>query len=150
MIETMKTAVVGSDHGGLEIKAQIKTLLENAGFSVKDLGVTTTDSVDYPDTTEKVCREYMRGGYEFGVVLCGTGIGASIAANKIDGIRCALIHDVFTASMAKEHNNANILALGGRNTYQDSIESMLQAFTGAVFAGGRHSRRVDKITALES
>ncbi|MBT3275897.1 MAG: RpiB/LacA/LacB family sugar-phosphate isomerase, partial [Spirochaetales bacterium] len=130
-------------------KARIKSHLTDKGFEVEDLGVFNDESVDYPDTTANVCRRYLKGGFEFGIVLCGTGIGASIAANKIKGIRCALIHDVFTASMAKEHNNANIIAFGGRNEYQDTVESMIDGFTSPTFAGGRHARRVDKISGLE-
>jgi len=114
------------------------------------MGIDTEDAADYPDIAELTCGEYKNGGYEFGIVCCGTGIGISMAANKIKGIRCALVHDVFTAEMAKAHNNANFLAFGGRVEYSVPVERMLDAFIDISFAGtDRHERRVGKITGLE-
>ena len=143
-----KSAIIGSDHGGVEVKNRIVKHLQGKGYLVDDCGVFTDDSVDYPDTSEAVCRKFLLQSFEFGIVVCGTGIGASIAANKISGIRCALIHDLYTAEMAKAHNNANILAIGGRVTYSVSIEEMIDRFLQTDFLGGRHSRRIAKIAAL--
>ena len=149
MAHSAKRIVIGSDHGGVELKSNISDHLRDRGYQVDDIGVYTDDSVDYPDIIEEVCRRYLKGDYEFAVALCGTGIGASIAANKIAGIRCALLHDVFTATMAREHNNANVIALGGRVRYSVPVESILDAYLDASFAGGRHSRRIGKIAELE-
>ncbi|MBN1685886.1 MAG: ribose 5-phosphate isomerase B [Spirochaetales bacterium] len=149
MAANNKSIVIGSDHGAVELKTRIKTYLEKKGYTVDDLGTHGTDSVDYPDSSRDVCEAFLTGKYDCGVVLCGTGIGVSIAANKIKGIRCALIHDPFTAEMAKAHNNANIIALGGRVEYAHPVESILDAYLAADFEGGRHSRRIGKITDLE-
>lgn len=149
MAANNKSIVIGSDHGAVELKTRIKTYLEKKGYTVDDLGTHGTDSVDYPDSSRDVCEAFLTGKYDFGIVLCGTGIGVSIAANKIKGIRCALIHDPFTAEMAKAHNNANVIALGGRVEYMHPVESILDAYLAADFEGGRHSRRVGKITDLE-
>ncbi|MCK5672546.1 MAG: RpiB/LacA/LacB family sugar-phosphate isomerase, partial [Spirochaetales bacterium] len=105
--------------------------------------------VDYPDMAEKTCKEYLKGNYEFGIVCCGTGIGISMSANKVDGIRCALPQTTFAAEMSKAHNNANFIAFGGRIEYRDSVSDMMDAFIDAKFEGDRHQRRVDKIMGLE-
>lgn len=140
--------VIANDHGAVELKKRIVEWLTKEGHSITNLGVDVEERVDYPDQAEKAVQEYFKGGYDLGIVLCGTGIGISIAANKHKGIRCALIHDSFTALMAKQHNNANFLALGGRVTYQESPESLLKIFLDAEFEGGRHSQRVAKLDAL--
>ncbi|MDA3852493.1 MAG: RpiB/LacA/LacB family sugar-phosphate isomerase, partial [Spirochaetaceae bacterium] len=121
----------------------------NKGYEIIDFGVSAEESVDYPDMAQMACEEFLKGGYLLGIVLCGTGIGISMAANKIKGIRCALIQDKFAAKMAKEHNDANFLALGGRMTYKEPPEEMIQEFLDSRFGGDRHQRRVDKIMALE-
>jgi len=141
--------VIGADHGAYELKAKIIEHLEIRGFSVKNMGVDTKDSVDYPDMAEKTCKEYLSGKYEFGIVCCGTGIGISISANKVDGIRCALPQNIFGAEMSRVHNNANFIAFGGRIDYHDSVNDMVDAYIDAKFEGGRHQRRVDKIMGLE-
>lgn len=141
--------VIGADHGAFELKAEIIEHLENKGFVIKNMGVNSSDSVDYPDIAEKTCKEYLKGEYEFGIVCCGTGIGISISANKVDGIRCALPQNIFGAEMSKVHNNANFIAFGGRIEYQDSVNDMIDAFINAKFEGGRHQKRVDKIMDLE-
>ncbi len=116
-----------------------------------NLGVDSEESVDYPDMAQEACGRYLSdGGYDFGVVCCGTGIGISIAANKVKGIRCALPQNIFAAQMAREHNNANFIAFGGRIDYWEPVEKMLDAFIDSTFAGDRHARRVDKIMGLES
>lgn len=146
----MKHVVIGNDHGAVELKQRILLHLENRGYEVKNMGIDAEDAADYPDMAELTCSEFKKGGYDFGIVCCGTGIGISIAANKINGIRCALLHDLFTAEMAKAHNNANFLAFGGRIEYSVPVEQMIDTFIETDFAGtGRHERRVGKIMALE-
>ena len=145
----MKKVVVANDHGAIEITKQIVDHLTKRGYLVNHLGVTTTESVDYPDMAAQACGEFLAGGYEFGVVSCGTGIGISMAANKVDGIRCALLQNVFTATMAKSHNDANFIAFGGRVKYTEPIEDMLDAYIDSPVEGGRHAKRVKKIMALE-
>lgn len=145
-----KQVVIGADHGAFELKDKIIKHLQKRGYTVNNMGVDTSDSVDYPDMAEKTCREYLNGSYNFGIVCCGTGIGISISANKVDGIRCALPQNVFAAEMSKVHNNANFIAFGGRIKYSESIFDMLDAYIDADFEGGRHQRRVDKIMGLEN
>jgi ribose 5-phosphate isomerase B len=144
-----KRIVIGNDHGAIELKQRLAEHLEKRGYDVLDLGVNLPDPVDYPDIAGRTCREYLEGGYEFGIVCCGTGIGVSIAANKFKGIRCALPQNIFAARMAKEHNDANFIAFGGRIAYGDSVLDMLDAYIDAKHQGGRHSIRVRKISELE-
>ena len=145
----MKKVVRGADHGGFELKNSIADYLNQKGYSITNVGVDSSDSVDYPDMAEKACLEFKKGGYDFGVVCCGTGIGISISANKVKGIRCALPQNIYAAKMSKEHNNANFIAFGGRIDYPEKVEDMVDAFVTAAFAEGRHDRRVRKIMALE-
>jgi ribose 5-phosphate isomerase B len=145
-----KKIVVGSDHGGFELKEKIKKYLDERGYAVTDTGAFNTDSVDYPDFALAACKEFLSKDYDLGILFCGTGIGISIAANKIHGIRCALPNDLFTAEMCKAHNNANFIAFGGRVKYQIPIEEMIDKFIATNFeGGGRHEKRVQKIAALE-
>jgi len=141
--------VIGSDHGGYELKGVIIKYLESIGKEVKDCGTLDGSSVDYPDIAQAVCEEYKKGGYEFGILICGTGIGMSIAANKIEGIRCALLNNEYSAKMTKRHNNANIIAMGGRVVGPDMAIGMVEAYMNAEFEGGRHQKRIDKVAALE-
>lgn len=151
----MKIAI-GSDHGGFCLKEEIKAYFaEEAGTlivdaEIVDLGTYSEESVDYPDFGAKVARGVANGEFDFGIVICGTGIGISIAANKVPGVRAALCHEPFSARMAREHNNANVLALGERVTGPGLAREIVAAFFSAQFAGGRHARRVDKLTALET
>jgi ribose 5-phosphate isomerase B len=145
----MKRVVLANDHGAVEVGKEISEHLRSRGYEVKHLGVFSADSVDYPDMAAQACGEYLSGGYEFGIVCCGTGIGISISANKIDGIRCALPQNVFAAKMARSHNNANFIAFGGRIDYPEPIIDMLDAFIDSKFEEGRHAKRVDKIMSLE-
>ena len=140
---------LGSDHGGFELKNEIKKHLEDLGLAVQDFGTHTKDSVDYPDIAEAVCVPVAAGAFDFGILVCGTGIGISIAANKVDGIRAAHCTDAYSAAKAKEHNNANVICLGGRITGVDLALTIVDAYLGAEFEGGRHQNRVDKIMALE-
>jgi ribose 5-phosphate isomerase B len=141
----MENVVLANDHGAVELRPRVITHLEKRGYRVKDLGVKEAVSVDYPDRAAEAVAEFRKGGYRFGILMCGTGIGISIAANKYEGIRCALPFDAFTARMAREHNDANFIALGGRSDYPVPVEAILDAYIDAVFAGGRHQTRVDKL-----
>jgi len=141
--------VIASDHGGLNLKDEIKALLSERGVACEDLGTNNGDSVDYPDFGEKVARRVSKGDAELGILVCGTGIGMSIVANKFPGVRAALATDVFMATMAKEHNNANILVLGGRVIDGATARAMVAAWLDTAFAAGRHQARLDKIAALE-
>ncbi|HCB92747.1 MAG TPA: ribose 5-phosphate isomerase B [Selenomonas sp.] len=141
---------IGSDHGAVDLKEEIKLVLKEMGdVEVKDVGTFGTDSVDYPDIAEKVCADVVSGAADRGIVLCGTGIGISIASNKIKGIRCALCTDVYSARMSREHNDANVLAMGGRVTGFGPAGEIVRVWVKTEFTGGRHGRRVGKIMALE-
>jgi ribose 5-phosphate isomerase B len=145
----MGKIIIASDHGALSLKSEIINFLKTKKFDVKDVGVHSEDAVDYPDIAVAACTEFKKGGYDFGILLCGTGIGISITANKIKGIRCAQIHDLFTAEMAKAHNDANFIAFGGRVQYGVPVTQMIEKFMETKFAGDRHLRRVTKIMDAE-
>jgi len=140
---------VGSDHGGLELKDAILAALAARGLDVDDYGTDNGDSVDYPDFAEKVAAAVSRGDVELGILVCGTGIGMSIVANKFPGVRAALATDEFMAQMAKEHNNANVLVLGGRVLAKDLAVKMVNVWLDSTYEAGRHQRRLDKISRLE-
>ena len=140
---------IGCDHGGLELKNHIVKYLQDKGLELKDFGVHTEDSVDYPDCARPVCEAVQKGEFENGILICGTGIGISIAANKFKGIRAALCSDVYSAKMTKEHNNSNILCLGGRVTGRELAFMIVDAWLGAQFQGGRHAQRIEKIHKIE-
>ena len=147
----MSKVVVANDHGAVELTATIVEFLKNRGFEVNYLGTAENKSVDYPDMAELACTEFLKGDYEFGVLCCGTGIGISISANKIHGIRCALPQNCFAAQMAKEHNAANFIAFGGRINYQENVKDMLGAYIDAqISQDERHARRRAKMMLLES
>ncbi|OHB27361.1 MAG: ribose 5-phosphate isomerase B [Desulfuromonadaceae bacterium GWC2_58_13] len=141
--------VVASDHGGLELKSAICQYLGSRNLDGRDLGTDNGDSVDYPDFGEKVARAVSSGDAEKGILICGTGIGMSIVANKFPRVRAALVNDPFTAQMAKEHNNANILVMGGRVTSAETACRLVGIWLDAVFEGDRHQRRLDKIAQIE-
>ena len=142
--------VIGSDHGGLELKEAVKAALASRGMDLDDVGTDNGDSVDYPDFAEKVAGSISRHEAELGILICGTGIGMSIAANKFPGVRAALATDEFMAQMAKEHNNANILVLGGRVLSTDLAVKMVSVWLDTVYEGGRHQQRLDKIAKVEA
>ena len=144
----MKVAI-GCDHGGIVLKDACIEALRELGIEYVDEGTYTAESVDYPDYAEKVCKLIQSGAVDKGILLCGTGIGIGIAANKMKGIRCAHVTDLFCAQMAVEHNNANVISLGGRITSPEQAKEYVKKFFTSSFAGGRHQRRIDKITALE-
>ena len=141
--------VIGSDHGGIHLKEVLKQHLAERGLEVTDAGTYTEDSCDYPDIAVKVCREITEGKAGRGILVCGTGIGMSMAANKVKGIRAALCGDVFSATMSREHNDANVICLGERVLGPGLAVSILDAWLDTEFAGGRHARRVNKIMAIE-
>lgn len=138
------------DHGALALKEAIKAHLESRGLEYKDFGTYTADSCDYPDFAAPAARAVASGECEKGIVCCTTGIGVSIVANKIPGVRCALLHDHMSARLTRQHNDANMMALGAAITSPMMAKELIDIFLGTEFEGGRHQRRVDKITALES
>jgi len=140
---------MGADHAGFRAKQNIKQYLEGAGYQVEDVGTHTEESVDYPDFARAVGERVAAAKDTLGIVVCGTGIGISIAANKVEGIRAALAHDSLTARRAREHNDANVLALGGKVVGDDEAVAIVQEFLSAQFAGGRHQRRIDKISEMD-
>ena len=140
---------IGSDHAGFAVKDFVKELLEKRGYEVEDLGTYSSERVDYPDYAKKVAQAVAKDSDSFGVLICGTGIGMSIAANKIKGIRAAEVHDYYTAQMARAHNDANVLCFGERVVGKGVIESIIEAWCTTSFEGGRHEQRVAKIMALE-
>jgi RpiB/LacA/LacB family sugar-phosphate isomerase len=144
------TIALGSDHGGFELKTTIMQHLKQQGYDTKDFGVYDTGSADYPDNAIPVCEAVLAGEADLGILICGTGIGISISANKVRGIRCALCGDVFSAKMARLHNNAQIVALGGRVVGHGLALEIVDAFVTTAFSGEeRHARRVDKIMKIE-
>jgi ribose 5-phosphate isomerase B len=141
---------IATDHAGYGVKEYIKTLLNDRGHEVIDLGPDSADRVDYPDYGRKCAEAVRDDAGSYGIVVCGTGIGISISANKVPGIRAALCHDAYTAAMARAHNNAQILAFGERVVGRGVIESILDAFIETEFEGGRHADRVAKINAIDT
>lgn len=141
--------VIANDHGAVALAKRIIEHLEKRNIEYTYLGVDREESVDYPDQAEKAVKEFRKGGYDFGIVLCGTGIGISISANKMKGIRCALLQDTYSAEKTKQHNDANFIAFGGRIEYKEPVEKIIDAYIDAKFEGGRHSRRIEKMMALE-
>jgi ribose 5-phosphate isomerase B len=144
----MKIAV-GSDHGGYNLKKEICAFLEENGYTYKDFGTYSEGSVDYPDFALAVAQGVAAGDFTTGLLVCGTGIGVSITANKVRGIRAALCHDTFSARLAREHNDANIITLGERVVGRGLALDIVRAFLSASFTGERHACRVDKMKAIE-
>lgn len=140
---------IGSDHGGFELKKAVMKHLAERGVEYRDYGTFSAESCDYPDFGEDVGRAVASGECERGIVICGTGIGISIAANKVRGVRCALCGDCYSAQMCREHNDANVLALGARVLGEGLALKIVDTYLDSSFQGGRHARRVAKIMALE-
>jgi ribose 5-phosphate isomerase B len=140
---------IGSDHAGFSVKEAIRKYLEAAGYAVDDQGTSSEESVDYPDYGKAVGERVASKQADLGIAVCGSGIGISIAANKVPGIRAALAHNVLTARLAREHNDANVLALGGRIVTPAAAVEMVQTFLNTPFTGGRHQLRLDKISQIE-
>jgi len=139
---------IGCDHKGLELKQLIMQIITDAGYNTEDFGCYTADSVDYPDIAKKVAEAVADGSFEKGILICDTGIGMSIAANKIRGIRAALCYDAFSARRARQHNDANILCLG-TELEPEVIREIIEAYLTSEFEGGRHLRRLNKIKTME-
>jgi ribose 5-phosphate isomerase B len=139
------TIVIGADHAALDMKKALKKYLEDNGYKVKDAGPKTRKSVNYPDFAKKVARAVLDREFDLGILICGTGIGMSMTANRFKGIRCALVHDTYTAKMAKAHNNANVLAIGARVTGLGVAEEILDTWLQTKFEGKRHKKRIDLI-----
>lgn len=140
----MKIAIA-ADHGGYELKTQILKYLNEAGHEVTDFGTNSPTSVDYPDYAFMVANAVADNSHEFGILICGTGIGMSIAANKVKGIRCALCSEPVSAKLTRQHNNANVLAMGARIIGIEMAKAIVDAFLNGIFEGGRHENRVNKI-----
>ncbi len=140
---------LGADHAGFHVKETIKKFLEASGYAVDDLGTWSEESVDYPDYARAVAERVAAGEDQMGILACGTGIGMAITANKVPGIRAGVAHDAMTARLAREHNDANVLTLGGRVVDDAQAIEIVRDFLEAQFAGGRHQRRIDKITELD-
>jgi len=137
--------VIASDHAGIDLKARILEVVRGEGHEVYDLGPTDSNSVDYPDFGHKVATAVIAGEAQTGILICGTGIGMSMTANRHPGVRAALCHDAFTVEMARRHNDANVLCVGARSTGPGVAEQMVRIFLETPFEGGRHQRRVDLI-----
>ena len=144
----MKKIAIASDHGGFEMKEALKSSLEESGYEVKDFGCQSSDSVNYPDYAVKLSK-YVVSENILGILICGTGIGMSISANKIKGIRAALCHNTEYAKLSRQHNDANVLCLGGRFLKIDEAKEILNSWLSSEFEGGRHQLRVDIIKELE-
>jgi ribose 5-phosphate isomerase B len=140
---------VGCDHRGLNLKQKILSFITETGHSYEDFGCYNTTAVDYPDIAQKVAEAVAKGKFDYGVLICSTGIGMCIAANKVKGIRAALCHNSFTAHLARRHNDANVLCLGESVVEWDSTKEIIAAFLNTEFEGGRHTLRVEKIKAME-
>lgn len=140
---------IGADHAGVELKEKIKAYLTKKNYEVKDFGTYDTSSVDYPDIAKKVCTSVVNKEADLAILICGTGIGMSICANKINGIRCCACSDTYSARLTRMHNDANTLAIGARVIGEELAKDIVDAFLGAEFEGGKHQRRVDMINALE-
>lgn len=142
--------VIGSDHAAYDMKEKLKTYLNTMGFSVTDVGTHSTESVDYVDFGARVASEVSSGRFQKGILLCGTGLGMSMTANRVRGVRAALCNDLFSAIMSRRHNNANILVMGGRVLGDTLAEEITRTWLETPFEGGRHQRRIDKMDLIGS
>jgi ribose 5-phosphate isomerase B len=145
-----RTVVVGCDHAAVDMKNEIAKFLKAENYNVIDVGTDSTDSVDYPDYSAALCARVVSGEASLGFLFCGSGVGVSIAANKVNGIRAALCYEHYTAKMAREHNDANVMCAGARVTGIEVVKDMVQTFLATPFAGGKHANRVEKIMALQT
>jgi ribose 5-phosphate isomerase B len=146
----MKRVAIGCDHRGFKLKELITSFLRDEGYSYQDFGCHSTEPVDYPDIAQKVGEAVASGNFDQGILICSTGIGMCIAANKMKGVRAALCHSVFAAQRARQHNDANILCLGAEDVDSGLALEVVKTFLTTDFEGGRHARRVNKIKALEA
>ena len=141
--------ILGADHGGYELKNSIAEWLKTQGHEIKDIGTFSPDSVDYPDYAKIVGEEVVKGNFDKGILVCGSGVGIAIAANKVKGVRAVLCHDVVMARLSREHNDTNIITMGGRFIAKDLAYEILNVWLNTGFSGGRHARRIEKISSLE-
>jgi len=146
--ESKKKIALGADHAGFELKEKIADFLKERGYEVEDFGAYSTESIDYPDPAYSTAKSVSEHSSDEGILICGTGIGMSMVANKLPGIRAALCNSVETARLSREHNNANLLCLGARIEHTDTVEMIVEEWLNAKFEEGRHERRVDKIHSL--
>jgi ribose 5-phosphate isomerase B len=146
----MKRIAIGCDHRGLQLKETIMSFLQSEGYSYQDFGCYSTEPVDYPDIARKVGEAVAAGSFDRGILICSTGIGMCMAANKIRGVRAALCHNVFAGQRARQHNDANVLCLAGEDVDASVALEIVRTFLTTDFEGGRHTRRVSKIEALET
>ena len=149
-IDTMARIIIGSDHAGFLLKEAIKQYLADKGYTITDVGTDSTEPVDYPDFAAKVANRVSAGGFDRGILVCGSGTGMTIVANKFPHIRAALCLDVETARLSRLHNDTNILVLAGRRTDTELAKSITQMWLNTEFEGGRHQSRIDKIREIES
>lgn len=145
----MKVYAIGSDHAGYEMRLSIKAYLESRGFSVEDFGTFNREKSNYPEIADVVANKVAAGGYEGGILICGTGVGMSLAANKVRGIRAACVSEPYSARMCKEHNNANVICFGARVVGIEIAKMIVDEWIDHEFQGGRHQTRVDMITKIE-
>jgi ribose 5-phosphate isomerase B len=145
-----QTVIIGADHAGFSLKEAIKSLLERKQFAISDVGTDSEEAVDYPDFGAAVAKSVSSGAFSRGILVCGSGVGMAIVANKFPGIRAAVCLDVETARMSRLHNDTNILILAGRRTDPKTAREIIEAWLETRFEGGRHQRRLDKISALEA
>lgn len=141
--------VIGNDHGGIDLVDTVEEKLKDLGHEVVKVGTFTKDSVDYPDFAEKACQKVVDGQADFAILICGTGVGMSLAANKIKGIRAACVSETYSAKMSRAHNNANCLCIGARVIGSEVCKEIIEAFAKTDFEGGRHENRVNKIMDIE-
>lgn len=141
---------LGADHGGYQLKEDIKKLLDSLNLAYEDVGCDCEQSVDYPDYALPVAEKVASGEFDRGILVCGTGIGMSIAANKVKGVRCALVHDLFSAKATREHNDSNVLAMGARVIGPGLALEIVKVWLGTEFEGGRHMNRLEKINKIEA
>ena len=141
--------IIGNDHGGLDLEEVVKDELEKLGHEVYHVGAYDSESVDYSDYAKKACTEVIEGRADFAILICGTGLGMSISANKIQGIRAACVSEAYSARMSRAHNNANTLCMGARVIGSETCRMIVDEFVNTKFEGGRHQRRVDKIMDIE-
>lgn len=146
----MKKLILGCDHAAVEMKSQVKEHLISRGFEVEDVGTFSTESCNYPEIAHKLCQKIQSGEQKMGILICGTGIGMSMAANKHKGIRAACCSDVFSARLTRQHNDANVLCFGARVVGIGTALDLVDVFTDTEFEGGKHAVRVDMITATEN
>ena len=142
-----KKFYIATDHAGYAVKAYVKEIVTDLGHEIVDLGPDSADRVDYPDFAKKCTEAVLEDAGSFGILICGTGIGMSMAANKVSGIRAALCHDHYTAKLTRQHNDANVLCFGERVVGKGVIEDIVEAFASTEFEGGRHATRIGKIEA---